>query len=184
MPTLSLTGKNTHNLNNLTGKNNMTGNNIPLEIKNIKIKILDFFLLPLVSKNWNKLKENIFFIDVMRNKINYYNKIYNFEDTKVYLDILNSIEFFINQNDNINNLEKQIYKNQGENIFHSTVFKTSQIKLKPEYEIYNFIYGRPKKNCKYNDDIIYDIQILLKKDNISFEYIQIFLTKKYIDILI
>ena len=55
----------------------------------------------------------------------------------------------------------------------TTIFyKTCYVKLKPEYEIYNLILGKPKKNEKYDLINIQKIGSLLKKDNISFQQIK------------
>ena len=61
-------------------------------------------------------------------------------------------------------------------------YKTkTQIKLKPEYEVYDAIIGRPviKNNEKYNDIIIKDIERLLRYNNVDFNKINIFITNKY-----
>jgi len=65
------------NVTNLTGKyfnyncNYSNKQIINTKIKKIKDKIIQNYLIPLFSKQWNTLKENIFFIDEIQNKINY-----------------------------------------------------------------------------------------------------------------
>jgi hypothetical protein len=55
------------------------------------------------------------------------------------------------------------------------------VRLKPEYEIYDVILGKPdrKLNEKYNEDIIKDIERLLSNDNINFNIIKEIINKKY-----
>jgi len=54
------------------------------------------------------------------------------------------------------------------------VFKTSMIKLLPEYEIYDSIFGKPKRelNEKYDDDVINKIKELLKEYDITYRKIK------------
>ena len=55
------------------------------------------------------------------------------------------------------------------------------IKLKPEYELYDNILGKPlkSKKQKYNDDIINDLQKWMTMDNITYEKIKEFIENKY-----
>jgi hypothetical protein len=61
------------------------------------------------------------------------------------------------------------------------VFKTSMIQLLPEYEIYNSILGKPKRelNQKYDDNIIYDIKLMLIQENTSYQKIKDYLLTNY-----
>jgi hypothetical protein len=61
------------------------------------------------------------------------------------------------------------------------IYKTAMIKLKPEYEIYNLILGKPNKKQDeiYIEAIIKDIEKLLLLENINFNKIKEFITKKY-----
>jgi hypothetical protein len=55
------------------------------------------------------------------------------------------------------------------------------IRLKPEYEIYDVILGKPNRNNneKYDMIIISEIEFLLKKNDINFIIIQQYLFSKY-----
>jgi hypothetical protein len=64
------------------------------------------------------------------------------------------------------------------------VYKTTMIQLLPEYEIYNSILGKPKreKNQSYNQDIINDIKnLMMSLENINYNKIKEFIEKKYVD---
>ena len=65
----------------------------------------------------------------------------------------------------------------------SIVFKTSMIRLLPEYEIYDSIVGKPKKerNETYDESIITDIKRLLSQDKISYSKIKEHILKKLDD---
>ena len=49
---INLSGTNTINENNLKGKSNFNIQNIPLEIKNLKIAIMNKYIIPLFSIKW------------------------------------------------------------------------------------------------------------------------------------
>jgi hypothetical protein len=60
-------------------------------------------------------------------------------------------------------------------------YKTSMIRLKPEYELYDCILGKPKRenNEFYNELIIKDISKLLSDDRINYNKIKDIIVKKY-----
>ena len=73
-------------------------------------------------------------------------------------------------------------KNRDPTEIITMIYKTTKIRLIPEYEIYNNILGRPKreKNEKYNEDILYDIKRWLSMENTSFKKIKKYIEEKYI----
>jgi len=182
---LSMTGKNTTSFISLKGYNSLS-NEIPLEIKNIKIMIMSLIIIPFLAKQWKKLEENICFIDNLTKKINLYLSIYpNNEYLLLYKDLLIAFETAVLQHIEITNLEK-CFKNEEEKSVSTIVFKTSIIRLRPEYEIYNLILGKPGLiyGEKYNIYILDDILKLLELNDITFEYIKKYITNKYIKIAI
>ena len=64
----------------------------------------------------------------------------------------------------------------------SMVYKTTKIKILPEYELYNSIIGKPTKQKPYDDKIINDIRLLMLKPNITYDTISEYLYKQYINI--
>ena len=62
---MNLSGHNYSNSHSLTGKCS-TVESIPEEIKKIKIKILNDYLIPLLSNQWSKLYKNLFFVDKLK----------------------------------------------------------------------------------------------------------------------
>jgi hypothetical protein len=56
------------------------------------------------------------------------------------------------------------------------------IKLKPEYEIYDSILGKPQKINKetYNEIIINEIQKLMIMENTTYDKIKDYIEKKYL----
>lgn len=181
----SLSGKEVIYKWNLKGKINSDEKNLPLEIKKFKIKIMDTLLLPLLSKQWHVLKNNLFLIDSFKQKITFYYNSYKLDDILLYKDIISLCEIFIYQNSQLIDAEQRIYNNStssNKNLTNiSFVYKTSMIKLKPEYEIYDSILGKPQKNNKqtYNENIINEIQKLMTMENINYDKIKDYIVKKY-----
>jgi len=178
--TLSLSGKKTYNTLNISGKQLFLGQSkISEEIKNFKISILNNLILPLITKDWNTLYENIISLDKLKKKIDSYYDNYKLDDLLIYKETINAIELVIYEHKELESLEKKIY---GDTTNLSTmIYKTAMIKLKPEYEIYNLILGKPNKKQDeiYIEAIIKDIEKLLLLENINFNKIKEFITKKY-----
>jgi hypothetical protein len=180
--TLSMTGKNTYNAATLSGKSYNSTNDIPLQIKNIKTQILKQYLVPLINNNWEELKKNLFFLENIKNKINDFYDVYKLDDLLLYKDILSSIDRVMIEHKELMKIEQAFYGTKNESKIISSVFyKTKHIKLKPEYEIYDFIFDKQKKPGKiiYDTDIIDDIKGLLKKPNINYNSIEYFIKDKY-----
>ena len=84
---LSVTGKNRNNSNHISGK--FSSNfETQEEIKNLKKTILNKIILPILSRKWKKIEENLFTFEKMKNQIDIYHKYYNAEDLLIYKDVL------------------------------------------------------------------------------------------------
>jgi len=182
--TLSLSGKKTYNALALTGKPFSSNPTISTEIKKIKILFFNRLIIPLLSKQWKILYENLFCLDKVKNKLVYYYKNYKLDDLIMYIELIKAIELILSEHKELEELEKKVYASTSEssNISFSTmIYKTSMIKLKPEYEIYNLILGPPnmKLQEKYNEEIIKHIEKLLLVDNITFNNIKNVIITKY-----
>ena len=175
---LNLLGKYGYNYNY-----NYSSTNI--KIKKLKERILNNYLIPLVSKQWNVLKENIYFIDEIQNKIKYHNDIYKQDEPELvaYNEMLKVFKVLIEKQKMLEDYDKTMNGKRDSNEIMTMVFKTSMIKLLPEYEIYNSIFGKPKRelNEKYDDDIISKIKELLKEDDITYKKIKDYVTLHLVD---
>lgn len=177
---LSLTGKNSFNKSNLSGKClYINQQNIQSDIKKIKILILNNLILPLLSKQWKTLHENLFCLDKVRKKIDYYYETYKLDELIIYKEFIKAFELIILQNEQLKNLEKNLYN--GTEDVSTLIYKTTMIKIKPEYEIYDVILGKPnrKLNETYSEVIIKDIERLLSIENINFNKIKEIITNNY-----
>jgi hypothetical protein len=175
----NLTGINHYgNEMNLTGKNsynyNVNSTSTNLKIKKLKERILNNYLIPLVSKQWNVLKENIYFIDEIQHKIKYHSDIYKTDELVAYDEMLKVFKVLIEKQKLLEDYDANINGKRDPNEIMTMVFKTSMIKLLPEYEIYDSIFGKPKRelNEKYDDDVIKKIKELLKEDDITYRKIK------------
>lgn len=181
---LTLSGKDVANKWNLTGKTNSIESNIPLEIKNLKIRIMNTCLFPLLSKQWKTVKNNMFLIDSFKKKINFYYNSFKLDELLLYRDIINICEVYVLQSSQLEETEKRIYNSIDSNKTIpniSLVYETTMIKLKPEYELYDSIFGKPTRANKqtYHDDRIKEIQKLMIMDNITFDKIKNYMENLY-----
>ena len=176
----SLTGKNDINKINLSGKNKRT-KDIPYEIQKIKIRILNLFILPILSKQWIKFEENLFLLDQLKDKIDKYYQRYKIEDLLLYKDLLDVFEILVEQHIQLEDMEKKMYGKDNNQII-SMIYRTAMIKLKPEYELYNSIIGKPKgeENKSYNEEIISDIQKYMVIENVTYNMIKDLISNKYL----
>lgn len=178
----NLTGMNHINENNLTGKNHFK--NVPFiyKIEALKTRIINNYLVPLFSKQWDVLNENIFFVDKYKDLLEKYYKTYQLNDLLVYIELIKILKMLIDKNNLLTDTEKQLNNTKDPNDVVNIIYKTTMIRLLPEYEIYNSILGRPKSelNQKYNEEIIEDIKKMMTNETITFNKIKEFIKNKYL----
>lgn len=177
----NLNGYKIYNPLNLTGKPIGFKQTPSFLIHSIKTKIISQFLVPLFSNQWTILTENALLIDKYLAELNELYQKYKLDELMVYIELIRVIKITCHEHalllDSENNFN---YTKDPSNIV-SMVYKTTSIRLLPEYEIYNSLYGRPSKEKKevYNPDIINEIQQLLKKSQITYMKIKDYLLNKY-----
>ena len=177
---ISLSGKTKYNLIHLSGNVASDEYSVPPEVQNLKILIMNMIIIPCIAKNWKVLQENICFLDKINKKIELYSILYPSDYLSLYKDIIIAFELITVQHMEIVDLENKLSKLYGDVDNVSTlVFKTSMIRLKPEYEIYNLIYGRPCSGLLYDKNIICDILGLFDLEDITFDAIKQYIIKKY-----
>ena len=178
---LSLSGSKNINLHLLINQGNSQACKLKLPIEVIKIKstIMKFIIIPFMSKNWKVLVENLVFFDNIKSKLTNIIARNKCNDLQIYQDIIFAFETAIFLHMEITNLEEKLYG--CDTNLSTLVFRTTMIRLKPEFELYNLVLGKPdfKSGEKYNTDIVNDILILLKMDNITFDQIKNYIVNKY-----
>ena len=182
----SLSGKNNSNCIHLSGKNPSLSSSkeYSLEIKQLKTVILTQILIPLLSNQWETLYQNVLFLEPLKKKIHSFHSFSVWrEELSIYSEILNLLEKVIGEHRQLEEIEKKMTGSSVSEDLVSLVYKTTAIRLKPEYEIYDVLFGKPQreKNEKYREEILQDIQKMLSLETITFLKIKDFILKKYGD---
>ena len=180
MATLSLTGKQTYNPLNLTGKSFQGGGGgkpakTPHYITKMKSVIFDWYITPILGKNWKVLKENLFQINDIMRRVDIYYANTNDDSLLVYKHMLQVIKSTLDTAEELTTLEERIF-DTGKDLAKVT-FRVPRIRLKPEMELYNLIIGKPDGSI-YDKDIITYISELLKTEYITFREIEEKIKKK------
>jgi hypothetical protein len=175
-----LNGKNEYNIHNLTGKNINSSVSNHEKIKNIKERMISDYIIPFFSKQWSILRENMYLVDNIIYKLTYYYSIYKEEEFSIYINLLKILKSLVEKQILLDDNDKTQFTKQQNDII-SMVYKTVMIKLLPEYEIYNNIFGKPKKELKqkYNEIIIQDIKSQMNKENITYSGLKLYIINKY-----
>lgn len=179
--TSNLNGYSIYHPINLSGKPIFSKQSPSFIMKSIKTKIISLFLVPLFSNQWGVLIENVLLIDNYVCQLNDLYQTYKLDELKLYLELLKVIKIVCHEHTQLLDVENNGNYLKDSNNVLSMVYKTTSIKLLPEYEIYNSLFERPKKenNESYDNDIINDIKQLLKKKQITYVKIKQFILNKY-----
>ncbi len=174
---VSLTGHKTLKPNNLLGKEICTSNsksifNTPEEVSKLKTVIMNQFILPLCRENWNEIKENMFNIARLQNRVKTLNKMFPEQEINIYNQMLDFVVSGYSEHLNLENLEKQVYRGDTSTAAR-LIYKTKYIRIKAEYELYHLIIGKPDRKAGENyDNIIIDkIRELLLNEDATFKSI-------------
>ena len=180
--THNLTGFNKIHKFTLSGKNEGMYNKTSYKIKLLKDNIINTYLVPLFSKQWDILNENVFFIDHYSQQLISFYKTYKLDDLLVYIELLKILKLLLDKHNLLIDAESQQNMKRDPNEVVSMIYKTSMIRLLPEYEIYNSILGRPKRenNESYNENVIIDIKKCITLENTSFQKIKDYIEQKYV----
>ena len=119
----------------------------PLEIEKLKVFILNQWVLPFTSKQWDILGENLLFIDVLKQKISLYQPIDS--SLALYKEFLEAIAYAYHEHLRLVEFEEQFTCAQL-----SLSTKLPPIRIKPEYEIYHLLFGKGKYDVGILDDLV------------------------------
>ena len=168
--TSSLTGINQINNINLTGKSFICEKlQEPYYITRIKKIIFDRFITPLFTKNWQIIEQNIFSVSNIKQKLEKYIQKDGHEDLQVYLSFLNVVIEVLGEHNHFENLEKLYHP---KDTVGTIKFKIPKIRLRPEYELYKLIVGKPKKFKDYDDRVLKYIETQLNNEFVEFNTIK------------
>ena len=95
------------------------------------------------------------------------------DDLLSFLELLNILKIVIDKNEIMIDLENKNVKREKNNIINM-VYRTTKIRLIPEYEIYNYIIGKPDRKLSetYDEKIINDIKQLMSQQGITYDKIE------------
>jgi hypothetical protein len=168
-----LSGKPKLNEHNLQGKSSVisTGFNT-VDLQRLKRDINSFYVVPLSTKQWRKLHQNLFFLSKFKKKLE---KIGPNIDTDLYANLFSMLELIADEHKQVEDLEARLNSILStRDQFFTMVYKTKRIRLLPEYEIYDSIFGKPmrEKGQSYKEEIIQVIQALLQRNQITYDQIR------------
>jgi len=181
--TNSLSGKHIKNRTSLTGRFNGNNQNnqstLQMDLKVIKINILNNLIIPLNLYKWDVLYKNILLFDNIKKQLQISYSVYKLEDYFIYNNIIKAVELIINEHKKLDKIENKIHTEKQQLL--SAVYNLPNITLRPEYEIYNIILGKPNRvlNEKYDQAILGDIERFLFINNATFQQIEQFIQNKY-----
>ncbi len=175
--TSSLTGINQINNINLTGKSFICEKlKEPYYVTRIKKVIFNRFITPLFTKNWSIIEQNIFSVTHIKQKLEKYINDDGHEELHIYLGFLNVILELLGEHNHFENLEK-IYN--PKDAIGTIKFKVPNIRLKPEYELYKLIIGKPKKFKDYDKQVLQFIVKQLNNEYAEFDSINESVKKEF-----
>ncbi len=173
----SLTGANKINTLNLTGKSMTFGaGKEPYYVTRLKKIIFNRFITPLYTKNWKIIEQNIFSLSDILLKLQKYSKEANCEDLETYSTLLTIIVELLGEHNHYENLEKMFYSGDA---VGTIKFKMPKIRMRPEYELYKLIIGKPKKFKDYDDRVLKYIASLLNTEYAEFDKISDSVRKEF-----
>ncbi len=182
MMTHDLSGLNNIHILNLTGR--PTTNNAPsinYQINFLKTQIVSDYIVPLFSKQWDVLSQNMCFIDHLDKKLCGFYKKYKLNELLVYSELLKVLRVLLDKHNLLEEMETKTTNKGDPTQIVNMIYKTTMIRLLPEYEIYNSVIGKPNRrlNETYNETIIADITKLLTQERITFAKMKDILEHKY-----
>lgn len=170
----SLSGKPSFK-NGLRGFSSSASSMCTLNMIEFKTKMIDTIMIPFMSQDWRVLEENMFLMDLFREEIDRNPNA----DICVYKDLIMAIETVFAQQQEISILEKRLYG--GREDMTTMVVKLGGIRLKPELELCNLIWGTPdhKKGERHDANMVNDVSSLMKNPRATFANISKYIKHKY-----
>ena len=176
--TFSISGKHVVNPANLSGKPLLMKCLVtPHDIRRIKAQVFNKLLLPLMSQQWTVFEQNILLVDSIRQKLNSLYDSFKMDDLLVYIEMLQVFDKFAEKLAQINEIERKM-EGKGKNEVTakgqvmSMVYITSMIRLKPEYELYDNILGKPERPKTYSEPILEAIRRMMQSPYADFHSIE------------
>jgi hypothetical protein len=147
---------------NLLGETQATGNTKELsaeelQLKKLKKYLIDNFIEPLIMRKVENVNFNTYNFGYILTRLNRLKHL-DPEEIAVYEKIVIFVQETLGTYNSHERMVSKLYKNAGVAQFINTL---PFITLKPHYEVYNSLYGRPEK-FKYDKKILKEIEAILK----------------------
>lgn len=137
----------------------------PTAFNDFKTMIFDNVAIPLLQNKDEFFRDNIYMINIIKNKLDTLVKSFPEEDFTFYKHIIDLIFLAFEKTELLDKYEKLF---SGEDSVATLGLQVKRVLLRTEYEIYNIIYGRPntKMGETYENGRIEEIYNLLYKENL------------------
>jgi len=148
------------------------------ELKKLKIYLIDNFIEPLIMRRIENVNFNTYNFEYILTRLNRL-KYLDPEEISVYEKIVIFVQESLATFNSNEVMISKLYKNKGN--VAQFVNTLPFITLKPHYEVYNSLYGRPEK-FRYNKKILTEIELILKDNpGIVFKKIEAIINYRFKD---
>lgn len=137
----------------------------PTAFNDFKTMIFDYVAIPLLQNEEDFLKDNIYMITIIKNRLNDITTSFPEEDFTFYKHIVDLISMAFEKTELLDKYEKLLNSTGG---VATLGLQVKRVFLRTEFEIYNIIFGRPnvRQGETYDSDRIDLIYNLLHTDKL------------------
>lgn len=137
----------------------------PSQFNELRTIIFDYIAIPLLRNEDTFLRDNMYMITIIKNRLKNMMETYPDEDFTYYKHIVDLITMTFEKAELLQKYDN-ITTSKGDVATVRTQIK--RVYLRTEYEIYNIIYGRPNVSNGevYKQDRIHKIHLLLEEDGL------------------
>ena len=137
----------------------------PSQFNELRTIIFDYIAIPLLRNEDTFLRDNMYMITIIKNRLKNMMETYPDEDFSYYKHIVDLITMTFEKAELLHKYDN-ITTSKGDVATVRTQIK--RVYLRTEYEIYNIIYGRPNisNGEVYKQDRIHKINLLLEEDGL------------------
>lgn len=131
----------------------------PTAFNDFKTMIFDYVAIPLLQNEEDFLKDNIYMITIIKNRLNEITTSFPEEDFTFYKHIVDLISMAFEKTELLDKYEKLMNSTGG---VATLGLQVKRVFLRTEFEIYNIIFGRPnvRQGESYDSgriDLIYNL---------------------------
>jgi len=143
--------------------NSLRGQDTRPDIRTLKVFILNQFVIPMTSNQWEVLRDNLICVDRIKHTLGLYKKMD--PELDMYLELIRAVECTYREHNQLKALEKQMFTGSETTLLQ----KLPPLRFKPEYEIYHCLYGKTRQ---YDETRLSNISRLLAIPYMTMERIR------------